>query len=598
MEWEFCLGAALVLFCGSILCALSAVFSRRKKKRAVNSLMIFSAGTFAAAFFMFLPIYWEYFLEDGAAPVKTFLLSAHNAIRLFVIDCDFDTIKDAVAELPNLLRTAYSSFAAIIYVTAPVLTFGVVLSFLRNVLSYQRLMAKYFRNAYVFSELNAKSLTLAQSLRESDPKAAIVFTDVFEKEEEEAYERLAAARDIGALCFQKDMLALNYRFRNKKTKLYFFTMGEDESENIQQTLRLIQEYNWRENTSLYLFSTSVESELLLNKVEKEKMHVRRINDVQSMIYEMLCQDGFRLYETAKPDSSGLRQIHAVIVGLGRHGTELLQALAWMGQMDGYRIRIDAIDRDLLAESKFRARCPELMDEAYNGVFREGEAQYDIRIHSGIDAFSWEFTRLIQEMDSATYVFVSLGEESLNIQTAVRLRMLFEQIHIHPDIQTVVSSPVKKGALANVCNYAGQPYDLRFCGDLKTAYSQQTILNSELEEDALAAHRKWGSAEELFWSYEYYYRSSVASSIHLKMRILCGIPGAGKKEEELTPEEKARLQVLEHRRWNAYMRSEGYVYSGSPEKTSRNDLGKMHHNLVNFKELSEEDIKKDSRVGTR
>ncbi len=598
MEWEFCLGAALVLFCGSILWALSAVFSRRKKKRAVNSLMIFSAGTFAAAFFMFLPIYWEYFLEDGAAPVKTFLLSAHNAIRLFVIDCDFDTIKDAVAELPNLLRMAYSSFAAIIYVTAPVLTFGVVLSFLRNVLSYQRLMAKYFRNAYVFSELNAKSLTLAQSLRESDPKAAIVFTDVFEKEEEEAYERLAAARDIGALCFQKDMLALNYRFRNKKTKLYFFTMGEDESENIQQTLRLIQEYNWRENTSLYLFSTSVESELLLNKVEKGKMHVRRINDVQSMIYEMLCQDGFRLYETAKPDSSGLRQIHAVIVGLGRHGTELLQALAWMGQMDGYRIRIDAIDRDLLAESKFRARCPELMDEAYNGVFREGEAQYDIRIHSGIDAFSWEFTRLIQEMDSATYVFVSLGEESLNIQTAVRLRMLFEQIHIHPDIQTVVSSPVKKGALANVCNYAGQPYDLRFCGDLKTAYSQQTILNSELEEDALAAHRKWGSAEELFWSYEYYYRSSVASSIHLKMRILCGIPGAGKKEEELTPEEKARLQVLEHRRWNAYMRSEGYVYSGSPEKTSRNDLGKMHHNLVNFKELSEEDIKKDSRVGTR
>lgn len=598
MEWEFCLGAALVLFCGSILWALSAVFSRRKKKRAVNSLMIFSAGTFAAAFFMFLPIYWEYFLEDGAAPVKTFLLSAHNAIRLFVIDCDFDTIKDAVAELPNLLRTAYSSFAAIIYVTAPVLTFGVVLSFLRNVLSYQRLMAKYFRNAYVFSELNAKSLTLAQSLRESDPKAAIVFTDVFEKEEEEAYERLAAARDIGALCFQKDMLALNYRFRNKKTKLYFFTMGEDESENIQQTLRLIQEYNWRENTSLYLFSTSVESELLLNKVEKGKMHVRRINDVQSMIYEMLCQDGFRLYETAKPDSSGLRQIHAVIVGLGRHGTELLQALAWMGQMDGYRIRIDAIDRDLLAESKFRARCPELMDEAYNGVFREGEAQYDIRIHSGIDAFSWEFTRLIQEMDSATYVFVSLGEESFNIQIAVRLRMLFEQIHIHPDIQTVVSSPVKKGALANVCNYAGQPYDLRFCGDLKTAYSQQTILNSELEEDALAAHRKWGSAEELFWSYEYYYRSSVASSIHLKMRILCGIPGAGKKEEELTPEEKARLQVLEHRRWNAYMRSEGYVYSGSPEKTSRNDLGKMHHNLVNFKELSEEDIKKDSRVGTR
>ena len=46
-----------------------------------------------------------------------------------------------------------------------------------------------------------------------------------------------------------------------------------------------------------------------------------------------------------------------------------------------------------------------------------------------------------------------------------------------------------------------------------------------------------------------------------------------------------------------MRSEGYVYSGNPDKSSRNDLGKMHHNLVDFETLSDEDKRKDSRVGT-
>jgi hypothetical protein len=56
-------------------------------------------------------------------------------------------------------------------------------------------------------------------------------------------------------------------------------------------------------------------------------------------------------------------------------------------------------------------------------------------------------------------------------------------------------------------------------------------------------------------------------------------------------------VLEHRRWNAYMRSEGYVFSGSTDKKSRNDLAKMHHDLVNFADLSEEEKRKDSSVGT-
>jgi len=47
-----------------------------------------------------------------------------------------------------------------------------------------------------------------------------------------------------------------------------------------------------------------------------------------------------------------------------------------------------------------------------------------------------------------------------------------------------------------------------------------------------------------------------------------------------------------------MRAEGYVFSGSSDKSSRNDLGKMHHDLVDFASLTEEEKRKDSRVGTK
>lgn len=47
-----------------------------------------------------------------------------------------------------------------------------------------------------------------------------------------------------------------------------------------------------------------------------------------------------------------------------------------------------------------------------------------------------------------------------------------------------------------------------------------------------------------------------------------------------------------------MRSEGYVYSGTPDKASRNDLAKMHHDLVDFSLLPEEEKDKDRRVATK
>ena len=123
------------------------------------------------------------------------------------------------------------------------------------------------------------------------------------------------------------------------------------------------------------------------------------------------------------------------------------------------------------------------------------------------------------------------------------------------------------------------------------------MDSALYQEALRRHLKWGSERD-FWAYEFNFHSSVAAAIHLRMRKAVGLPWASKAEEELTQQERDELEVLEHRRWNAYMRSEGYCYSGSTDKASRNDLAKLHNDLVPFLRLSEEEKRKDSRVGTK
>jgi hypothetical protein len=145
-------------------------------------------------------------------------------------------------------------------------------------------------------------------------------------------------------------------------------------------------------------------------------------------------------------------------------------------------------------------------------------------------------------------------------------------------------------LNGIKNFKNQEYEIDFIGDLETSYSEDVIVNSVLEDEALAVHLLYNSNPEDFWSFEYNYRSSTATAIHNRAKLICNIPGINKSEDERTEEERLNLQKLEHRRWNAYMHSEGYIYG---EK--RNDLAKTHNNITHFDALDKEIQEIDSRV---
>ncbi len=611
-----CLIVSIAIWTVLFLVFIKRVCSRYKSGRVLTPSRIMFAGTFVSATVLFAPIYYAKFISDTAVirAVKTFLISVHHTIKLFVVDSEFEFISESVAGLNRVDAAVFSTFAAILFVSAPLLTYNFIMSFFQNVSAYYKYLFRFRSNAYVFSELNEKSIALARSVLKKYKHALIIFTDVFEKNEEKSYELVEQAKELGAICFKKDILSINFSHHSKHAEISFFTIGADEAENINQAFKIIEAYKNRKNTELYVFSTSVDGGLITASANKGEVKVRRIKDVRSLIYRTLYDmeqsviqqkaSGVPekeikpdLFRNAKPADDGMKQIGAVVVGCGRHGTEMVKTLAWFCQMDGYRVSIDVFDKDKKAESKFTALCPELMSEGYNGVYVDGEAQYMINFHSKMEVNTAEFASEIKKLKDTTYVFVSLGSDEENIKTAVALRSLFEQIKIHPIINAVVYSTGKKDALTGVKNFKGQSYDIDFVGDLRSLYSEEVIIDSELEQDALARHLKYG-VEEDFWMYEYNYLSSMASALHMQARIACGIPGADKAEDDLTDEEKDCIETLEHRRWNAYMRSEGYIYSGSPYSESRNDLGKMHHNLVNFDLLSDEDKRKDRRVGSK
>lgn len=598
--WLLFLNISVACLVSSVILTIIRAKSKYKRGRVFDPLRILFVGVILSSIVLFVPIYLNAFEKSDFGIFETLLVSIHSVIRLFIVDGEFEFIVSNLPDTSAVVFKGYTILMAVLFVLAPVLTFGFVLSFFKNVLAYYRYFTHYNADVYIFSQLNNKSLALAKSISENHSgKALLVFMDVTDSKEGDKCDQVERAKELGAICFDKDIASLNFSVHNKKSDLFFFAIGDDESKNIGHALVIADRYKFREHTHLYVFSTQPESEVLManayyNENKEVKIKIRRVNEVRSLIMRNLYEQGYdNIFKDAYDDSTGIKRINALVIGMGQHGTEMTKALAWFCQMDGYLVEINSFDIDNKADDKFIARCPELMSEELNGKYDiEGEAKYKITVHSEVDVDTKTFEDIVLSLPKTTYVFVALGNDEKNISIAMKLRSILSRNGCYPHIQAVVYNSDKAEALKGVTNFRNIKYDIDFIGDLNSSYDEKVILHLDMEEEALSRHMRWGS-ETSFWQYDYNYKSSVASTIHRKMKKLCGIPGIEKSPQDRDAGELQAIRVLEHNRWNAYMRSEGYVYGGTTEPKGRNDIAKTHNCLVPFAQLPpKEQIKDD------
>lgn len=580
--------AAVVMF--SAVIAAIVIHIRKGRSQFITPMNALFVGIAVSGVLLYGPIYYAQQPEGAFRIFKTLMLSAYSAMRLFMGEGDYSVVLEEIGALE--ISSYYLILPVILQVVAPILTISAIISFFLNMSSWVRYLSCYFRDVYIFSALNESSLMLARDLKKNHPRAAVVFADNFHSGDEEPRELQGEASALGAILFEKDLLDINFAIHASDRSLWFFAIHEEESRNVSDGLQIIERYGAREQTNLYVFSSSLESEVLFSAFRDTRIKLRRVNPVRSLIYRNLYDEGIELFRSALPRPDGTKQITAVVVGLGDYGTNMVKALVWACQVDGYRLQIHAFDADPLAEDRFAAQCPELMSQAYNGVSLPGEAEYTIRIHSGIHVETKTFADAILALPETTFVLTALSSDEQNIETAIHLRMLFERCGAKPVIRAIVHNSEKKDALQDLRNFRQQPYRIGCIGDLESSCTEDVVIDSEMEADALRRHLRYGKEAD-FWAYEYNYRSSIALAVAAKLRRDLGFPP---EAADLTEEERNAIESMEHRRWNAYMRSEGYIFSGSTEKASRNDLAKMHNDLTDYYSLAEEEKRKDSVVG--
>ncbi|MBQ2737338.1 MAG: hypothetical protein IJF38_01505 [Clostridia bacterium] len=559
-------GASTLLSVLTVALALAIMIRRLrhyKRDMILTPFRCLFAGVFISSFIWWLPIeFAPVFSMEQAGFLdwsNAFFSAIHGSLSLFVLEGSVDSsvaLRIAFAVARDWQGVHYA-LGVLLSVVAPLLTFGFILTFFRNLLTHlaYRLKVRLFNpEVHVFSELNERSIALAKSIadgykytvsKEGEKREVrwptrrymIVFTDAFEKNEEENADLFDKARELGAILFKKDIASIGF-YENRH---YFYLISENESEELRHAEQLIERYSKYEFSTdydicakVYLFSNGSRGRCFLDSYDKKSrnsmaLQVVRINDIRALIYDDLDKSGISLFEKAK-QVGDTRIIRAVIVGLGMYGLEMLKALLWYCQVPGYRIEIKAFDENPEVVSRFRASCPEIMlGNEYPAP--EGDMNYSLEI-SCASVGTQEFKSAIEECKRATFIFVCLGDDGVNISTSINIRSWLKMLGCAPDIKTVVYNT---GLKTRMTSSQSSEHNIEIIGDVEGFYSVDTVINSALSGTALEVHKRWygeGCNPNSLYMYQYGYYSSLANALHrgLREKILgyCNTEGADKK----------------------------------------------------------------------
>lgn len=317
-----------------------------------------------------------------------------------------------------------------------------------------------------------------------------------------------------------------------------------------------------------------------------------------------------------------RDFNLTIFGNGEIGTQMLISSTWCGQFYGYRFCVNVVSKDSEDDAigKINRINPDILESSKKDspmlkVFpNEDNIEYsdpyftfryacadikksDIEKITATNPYNRNDTHNIADSD---YYFISMGSDELNIATAEQLRKKILINHSNNNIRkkVVIVMVVFNQSIRDLFDNEQQDdsdvYIYSF-GSLQEAYSWQNVTMKRLDPYAryLNAHYEAISISQARHEIRakrensYGYWSTIARRIHYKYkvfslyhyvnspenqknlnwdidsfreynRLVKEYTEIAEKEENSGPDAFAYLTWLEHRRWNAYLRSAGYT----------------------------------------
>lgn len=592
---------SIVLLFAVAIFVVSLVVLFRNPQNLTLGLRVLALGIMLADVVMLVPVLLG---EDDIAIVPLY------AMQMGSLDADYEGLISCCRKTGNGL---YTSFFIVLCLLSPLVLGGFIASFFENLmfrLCY--LLFSPWSDVCYFSELNASSLMLMKDILLHEKDILCVFckcTDKYEALHKEAVKNGGILLDSpeSSLC------------RKSKLRRLYFEISERQEKNVQDGIAILDSFAARNirpvfgTVKVFIFSEKEEAELMLNSTDKQGIDVVLVNRYRIATYNLMLAHPLFL---AVSDAS---QLSLLLIGSGNMGHELLKAFVWCSCLgSSISVRITVLDKDASRYRSFlQKECPEFFC-----------SDYDIRFFD-VDVTDSRFGEMLDShCADADYIAVSLGDDSLNIRTAMYLRRHYirkdaKSFSREPFIAVRVSDDFSNSLVPEftavnrekinakgwtLSDSRSQNFNLHAFGANMEFCSYNSIVNSSVERYGLNCHAAYEqefsgnttSEKEIRISYslsEVNRRSSRAGGMHLLYKLamlgyeIKDASSATAEELEASKDLLAELEAklddaavmdslmeTEHARWNAYMRSEGYCGASVQQAQVYKETAGSHRHL--------------------
>lgn len=555
----------LCLALGILILAVSvalAVLNRRNLKLVIR---IFGAGVFLSLVVMICP---SYSIQDNPFVLGLALVQGMAAMLLNTGATDLlASFNDYTVGFIGV----YKALLLVLLIIAPLFTVGITLSFFSD--KFARIVYRvrsHFKPSYLFSEINERTLCIAEDIARKNKRAIIIFAIGKEKSEidQEALERIKAT---GGTVITEDIVNVSHSLNHERS---YYILCTDGSANLDIGLRLYQKYNERQtgNINMWLYTKDEISEVIFDHFY-ETFNVRLLNE-ESLIAHNLVVD-YPLYNAIEGN-----KLSVLIVGAGNVGLEILRLVAACSCLgNSIKTEINVVDiNGSKAKSIFEKTSPLLLEKR------------NIKFHTA-DVNTSEFTNVLRAI-RPTYIVLTLGNENLNIQTALYIRRIYGTENTLPHIHVLIDHKrIEKQIMPNLCvtywrydkervTHVGEPiasFDIKPFGSYEDTYSNLRIGGSYFDCLAVAHNATYCGITEVNDTYtpailtELYnqiiffkgYSDAFAVSVPYKLYLLgLKLCDDGKGDlsllEERLPKKIKLLREHEDGRHESFMRANGWT----------------------------------------
>ena len=561
----------IFLISAIIILISTVVVSFIQKKGFTIGFRIFTVGMIIVAVLTLIPLIIQYNLNNDInerIPLITVVLSA---LQLSTLDADYNFWVTESEKASHF----YSAFCILVFYLMPFVVGGFILSFFEAFLTKcnYKILRRH-REVFYFSTLNEKTLHLAKTIVINKKKALIVFCNINESNTM----LLEEVKENRFLFLEASEIELLYA---SKFGSNYFEFSTDENKNLSITISIVSKalnYKVSKQQCIKVFTLTslVESVEILNQINKGMINVILVNPAMRIAYDLLYTNPL-----TSVLSENDNKINCLILGTNKISEEIIKTIIWCGQL-GEKYTLSLLIFDLNAthfESCLQRDCPEILQDNYDIKF------IDCDIHSSQLSLA-----LAKHALNSNYIVVSTDNDENNYAVASYLRTFFlrhdKELKNKPNISILINNINKENNLKLINQSAG--FDFLYFGETHSVFDYKALVDSDLEKIAINVSNSYQSKykkdfhpskeelERLYYSNEKDRRSNRANALHYIYRLfLMGYKMKSfdsSSQNELQKSEKyirelevrkndsdfkENFSIIEHNRWVAFNRTEGY-----------------------------------------